>query len=131
MGDGAIIEQGTHNELLRDEKGPYSRLVHAQKLRERQTKGVDGEAAAGGEWEDVEKEALKEEPLGRKNTGRSLGSEIIEQRQQAGDNAEKSKDHGLPYLFMRMGKINRDSWPKYLFGTIFASRMQLFCFRCM
>jgi len=121
MGEGTIIEQGTHNELLRDENGPYAKLVHAQKLRERQTKGVDGEEAAGGEWEDLEKAALKEEPLGRKNTGRSLGSEIIEQRQQADDNAEKSKDHGLPYLFMRMGKINRDSWSKYAFGATFAS----------
>lgn len=34
MGDGALIESGTHDELLRDSDGAYARLVNAQKLRE-------------------------------------------------------------------------------------------------
>ncbi|CCA75810.1 probable Leptomycin B resistance protein pmd1 [Serendipita indica DSM 11827] len=36
MGDGQVLEQGTHAELLRDTEGPYAKLVAAQKLREQQ-----------------------------------------------------------------------------------------------
>src|SRR5580693_6334414 len=80
MGEGTIIEHGTHNELLQKENGAYGRLVRAQRLRESQSKqGPDGDTTPVGESEDMEKAVLKEEPLGRKNTGRSLGSEILEQ----------------------------------------------------
>ena len=33
MGSSRVLKRGTHNELLRDENGPYMRLVQAQKLR--------------------------------------------------------------------------------------------------
>src|ERR1700733_11483748 len=48
MGDGALIESGTHDELLSDPEGAYAKLVNAQKLRESQpTAGVgEGEADA-------------------------------------------------------------------------------------
>ena len=36
MGDGGLIESGTHDELLRDPEGAYAKLVDAQKLRENQ-----------------------------------------------------------------------------------------------
>ena len=36
MGDGQVLEQGTHAELLRDTQGPYAKLVAAQKLKEQQ-----------------------------------------------------------------------------------------------
>src|ERR1700760_3028189 len=36
MGDGMVLERGTHDELLADETGPYAKLVAAQKLRESQ-----------------------------------------------------------------------------------------------
>jgi ATP-binding cassette subfamily B (MDR/TAP) protein 1 len=122
MGDGTVLEKGTHNELLQDEKSAYSRLVRAQKLREQ--KATNGEKddesdTAADEPEDMEKLAQKEVPLGRKTTGRSLGSEILEKRRaEAGEGG--AKEYGLPYLFMRMGKINRDQWVKYTFGTLFA-----------
>jgi ATP-binding cassette subfamily B (MDR/TAP) protein 1 len=45
MGDGALIESGTHDELLRDPDGAYARLVNAQKLRE-------SHPSAGGEEGD-------------------------------------------------------------------------------
>jgi ATP-binding cassette, subfamily B (MDR/TAP), member 1 len=127
MGEGAIVDQGTHNELLRDENGPYARLVQAQKLRERQANpDSDGDTPANGEWDDKEKAAVEEEPLRRKNTGRSLGSEIIEQKRLDGDDAHKNKDYSLAYLFMRMGRINSDNWWKYVLGTTFATSMQFF-----
>jgi ATP-binding cassette, subfamily B (MDR/TAP), member 1 len=125
MGDGLILEQGTHSELLRDEKGPYSRLVAAQKLREkREVELKDSEsdaASSGGEAEDMEKKARNEVPLGRKNSGHSLASEIIEQRKKAQDAEKEEHDYSVPYLFMRMGKLNRAGWTNYGYGIIAAS----------
>ena len=43
MGDGALIESGTHDELLRDLDGAYARLVNAQKLREGQPNADEAE----------------------------------------------------------------------------------------
>jgi ATP-binding cassette subfamily B (MDR/TAP) protein 1 len=40
MGDGMVLEQGTHNELLQ-KNGSYARLVHAQRLREQQQRDID------------------------------------------------------------------------------------------
>ena len=40
MGDGLVLESGTHNELLMNEEGPYARLVNAQKLREAREKAA-------------------------------------------------------------------------------------------
>lgn len=34
MGDGLVLEQGTHSQLLENAEGPYARLVQAQKLKE-------------------------------------------------------------------------------------------------
>ena len=117
MGEGAIIEQGTHLELLSNQSSAYSRLVEAQKLREKQGP-TDNESTAS--FEDMTELAEKEVPLGRRNTGHSLASEILEKKQLAAA-ADQEQDYSLPYLFKRMGKINRDMWAKYLFGTIFAT----------
>ena len=38
MGNGVILESGTHEELVRGENGPYARLVAAQKLRDAREK---------------------------------------------------------------------------------------------
>ncbi|KAJ3756801.1 P-loop containing nucleoside triphosphate hydrolase protein [Lentinula raphanica] len=120
MGDGVVLEQGTHNELLSNENGPYARLVQSQKLREA---AEVTEATENGEpLEDtptsMEKAAQEEIPLGRKNTGRSLASEIIEQKQK--DVKEEKTEYSLPYLFRRMGRINKANWKKYMVGGVCA-----------
>jgi ATP-binding cassette, subfamily B (MDR/TAP), member 1 len=126
MGDGLVLEQGTHSELLKDENGPYSRLVQSQKLRERQTSHDSDSDTAGDGDEDMIK-AEEDVPLGRKNTEHSLASDIIEQKRQEGRTAEhNNKDHSLSYLFMRMGKINSEDWRQYLLGTIFAISKRFF-----
>jgi len=120
MGDGLVLEQGTHDELL-SRGGPYSSLVQSQKLREvREMTQDEDDESNPEEPEDMEKLAREEIPLGRKNTGQSLASEILEQRRKAQEGKEDS-DHSLSYLFMRMGKINRSEWKHYFFGTIAAS----------
>ena len=111
IGEGQLLEQGTHNELL-SANGAYARLVQAQKLRDSDDAGDIKDS------EDVETAARKEVPLGRRNTGHSLASEIMEQKKRA--EKEKGPDHSISYLFLRMGKIIKESWRSYLFGSICA-----------
>ncbi|KAG7440875.1 P-loop containing nucleoside triphosphate hydrolase protein [Guyanagaster necrorhizus] len=124
MGDGLVIEQGTHQQLLAKEGGAYARLVQAQKLRE----SDEAAAVAAGEDtdeeedapKDMEKVAREEVPLGRRNTGQSLASQILEQKKKERE-GDKEPAHSMYYLFKRMGKINKSQWRKYFLGTIFAT----------
>ncbi|KAH8825379.1 multidrug resistance protein 1 [Flagelloscypha sp. PMI_526] len=115
MGEGLLIETGTHNELL-DANGAYATLVKAQKLREAEQRDADDV-----DVDDVEQAIKDEVPLGRKNTGRSLASEIIEKKQAEAEEAKKGSDYGLAYLFKRFGVMNADQKVKYLFGAIAAA----------
>ncbi|KAH9936165.1 P-loop containing nucleoside triphosphate hydrolase protein [Fomitopsis serialis] len=125
MGDGLLLESGTHSQLLQDENGPYSRLVSAQRLRDaREKRGNDSsddvtDVASVGEEEDYEKAAQAEVPLTRSKSGRSLASQILEQRSQ-----EKARQAGREYgpitIFRRFFGINRENWHMYLFGSIAA-----------
>ncbi|KAI0284634.1 P-loop containing nucleoside triphosphate hydrolase protein [Russula aff. rugulosa BPL654] len=128
MGGGVVLERGKHDELLSNEDGAYSRLVAAQRLREaRDEIHVGDEVTIGQEScekavessADIEKAAMEEVPLGRRNTSRSLASEIIEKREAQGS-SKQEKEHSMLYLFKRMGRINRGEWKQYLLGTIFA-----------
>lgn len=122
MGDGLVLEQGTHNELLSDENGAYSRLVTAQKLREkREEEAGETESVtnASDEAEAMAKKAREEIPLGRKNTGHSLASEIIEKK-KAEHQDKDDEDHSLPYIFKRFATINRSGWRNYMIGAVAA-----------
>ncbi len=118
MGEGQLLEQGTHNELL-SANGAYARLVQAQKLRD--TAEESDDVDDNKDSEDIEKAAREEVPLGRKYTGHSLSSEIMEQKKQA--EKEKESDYSMTYLFFRMGNIIKESWRSYLLGSIGAIRM--------
>ncbi|KAG1751165.1 P-loop containing nucleoside triphosphate hydrolase protein [Suillus lakei] len=121
MGDGLVLEQGTHNELLANESGAYSRLVQAQKLREsREGQKVESTAAAGGE-EDMEKAVLEEIPLGRKNTNHSVTSDVVNKRNEEKVKAEINEDdYGLFYLFKRVGALHQEGLYRYAIGAFFA-----------
>jgi ATP-binding cassette subfamily B (MDR/TAP) protein 1 len=130
MGEGLVLESGTHNELLQNENGAYARLVHAQKLRENQAPSeVETESTASGDEpdeKDMEKAAREEIPLGRRETGsRSLASEILEKRKQEQVN-EPKRDYGLWYLFKRIGSLNPAGYKKYMIGSIAAFCMWIF-----
>ncbi|KAI4527252.1 ste6-like protein [Schizophyllum commune Loenen D] len=125
MGDGLVLEQGTHNELL-EKEGAYARLVQAQKIREAveptRVETDDGtinvEDAAP---EDMEKAAAEEVPLGRQQSnvsGRSLASEILEKRNA--EKAGKKQKYSAVQLFKRMAAINSDSYTLYVLGIIAA-----------
>ncbi|KIJ54732.1 hypothetical protein M422DRAFT_200639 [Sphaerobolus stellatus SS14] len=123
MGEGLVIEQGTHNELL-SKNGAYAQLVQAQKLREaREEEEVGGEEGSADAYAKddaaAQKEAADEIPLGRKDTGsRSLASEIIDRKQA--EKVEKKDDLSLYTLFFKLANINRDTWSNYLIGSCFA-----------
>jgi ATP-binding cassette subfamily B (MDR/TAP) protein 1 len=149
MGDGMVLEKGTHNQLLRDEDGPYAKLVQAQKLKERQHLEDDTDASGhntpighhtpadltdpsammklkqkgkmGKEKadRDIEKAALDEKPLGRTDTSRSSASDILKQR--ALDAGGPEKEYSIVYILKRMAHINRDSWLLYVLGFIAAA----------
>jgi ATP-binding cassette subfamily B (MDR/TAP) protein 1 len=128
MGGGRVLERGKHDELVSNEDGAYARLVAAQRLREtRDEIDVAGVVPVGQEScekaiessADIEKAAMEEVPLGRRDTSRSLASVIVEQRKsQRLSNQEKQ--YSLFYVFKRMGWINRAEWKQYLFGCVFA-----------
>ncbi|KAK2465352.1 hypothetical protein APHAL10511_002706 [Amanita phalloides] len=120
MGEGQLLESGTHDKLL-SANGAYALLVQAQKLREDCETSDDVEAVGthNKDVEDFEKAARDEIPLGRKNTGHSLSSEIVEFKKQIAA-TENEPDYSLTYLFRRMGKFNSKAWPCYLLGSICA-----------
>jgi ATP-binding cassette subfamily B (MDR/TAP) protein 1 len=126
MGDGQVLEQGTHTQLLADPEGSYARLVQAQRLREAEHRDDEFEANFEGEETTEKKQATaieiaaeKEEPLGRATTSRSLASEILEQRRR-GQGSVQEKQYGTRDMFMRMGTINKESIPLYIIGCLAA-----------
>ncbi len=125
---GAVLEQGNHRDLMAS-GGAYATLVSAQQLAESQkpasTPGSEAEdaavlaalklkrtASATSSSEFVETPALS-----RKNTGKSIASEVLAQRKaEEGEIADST--HGLAYLFKRCYRINREKKLYYIGGFI-------------
>jgi len=121
MGDGLVLESGSHNDLLQAD-GAYARLVQAQKLREVAKGSDDAVSDDSSDDEKAEKIAREEIPLGRKNTQQSLASEILEQKRKAAESSESKDAYSIIYLFKRMAPLIRDQWSNYIFGAICACR---------
>ncbi|KAG8754579.1 GTPase-activating protein [Serendipita sp. 396] len=131
MGDGMVLEQGTHAQLLQDPNGPYAKLVAAQRLRENQsgetdeesadrTPGTGGQTPVHGDQETgVETQEILEKQLKRSQTSKSLGSEVLRQDEQAGK--AKEQEYSMFYIMKRMALINRVSWKLYVLGFIAAA----------
>ena len=121
MGDGLVLESGTHDDLL-EADGAYSRLVQAQKLREGAEGSDDAVSDDLSDDGETEKVAREEIPLDRKSIQQSLASEILERKRKAAESSKSGDDFSLIYLFKRMAPLIRDQWPNYFFGTIAACR---------
>jgi len=129
MGEGLVLESGSHHELL-SANGAYAAFVQAQELREAKETARD-QGGNSKSAEDLEKVIHEDVPLGRKNTGKSLASELIEQKRIIAEASEVKVNYSLFYLCKRMGMIMKDHWSKYLVGSIAACGMfllrYLFC----
>ncbi|KAG8925777.1 GTPase-activating protein [Tulasnella sp. 417] len=127
IGNGVVVEHGTHNELLSNPDGQYAQLVSAQKLKG-QDPGLNesdsddkltGGTATKQEIEDVIAEEVPELSKGG-GTRRSLPSDArkpgLEEPEQG---PEQSRS--LFYLLKRMAVLDRDDWGLYIFGVIAAT----------
>ena len=125
MGSGMVLESGTHDELLRNEKGTYAHLVHTQQLRDNCPQKLDDTSTDlvtddGESKEDIKTAARCDSPLGRRETGtRSLANEIWKQRQEQ-DGGTAKNGHSIPYLFKRIGGLDPKSYKRYAIGSFFA-----------
>jgi ATP-binding cassette, subfamily B (MDR/TAP), member 1 len=121
MGDGLVIEKGTHDELL-SKDSVYARLVQSQNIREaHETDATTSKkVGAASVAVDMNTAAADEVPLGRRHTSQSFVSQIMEERQKQAELNEED-NYSLYYLFKRMGAINKKQWKRYLIGFIAAS----------
>ncbi|KAG8944771.1 GTPase-activating protein [Tulasnella sp. 408] len=121
VGNGGILEQGTHNQLLANTDGPYAQLVSAQKLKGRDPESRDSEEAGEDGLMSAKevKETLAEEvpeALKRTGTGRSLASEALERKRL--EQGEEKGPYGMVYLIKRMALLDRDDWSVYIRAAI-------------
>ena len=110
MGDGAVLESGTHDELILAD-GSYAKLVEAQKLRDGPNFGVQFE-------ETLEPEMSPKEvvPLQWKNTQTSFSSQVALNNKTTQSESERS----MLYLIKRMVYFVRPPWQQYSIGAVFA-----------
>ncbi|KAF7325220.1 hypothetical protein MKEN_00566300 [Mycena kentingensis (nom. inval.)] len=105
MAEGRVLEEGTHDELLAQDGSAYAQLVEAQRLRD--TKVVLAPTLESDEdFVDVEKEALADSSSELKVDGSAVKT--------------PPPQVGLFALWVRLMKMNRASWTKYLLGSMFA-----------
>ncbi|TRM57258.1 P-loop containing nucleoside triphosphate hydrolase protein [Schizophyllum amplum] len=123
MGEGLVLEQGTHTELLQNADGPYARLVEAQNLRQAEEREVNDEE--DDDVEVTESSAFEKRlsrrysySLRRNSMTRSLASEILEDRARI--EHDDVEEHSAFSLFKRMAHINRDETMFYVFGVFAA-----------
>ncbi|KAI9457410.1 ste6-like protein [Boletus coccyginus] len=120
MGEGLVLEKGTHAELLANDSSAYSCFVNAQNLREsEEVEDSKGTAAisVGADMEKVEVQG----PLVYARTTWSISSALAlkgnDERKLKGVDADK---YNMLYLFMRIGLLNRGELWRYAVGSLFA-----------
>lgn len=114
IGDGLVLEHGTHSQLLGNSGGPYSRLVTAQNLRNlsEATKKSENASAVGGAAEDMQPPAEE-----CRNTTHILAKNG-EHREEY--DHETGPEYNLLYMVKRIGGLNLAGWLNYGCGIIAA-----------
>ncbi|KAG8977743.1 GTPase-activating protein, partial [Tulasnella sp. 427] len=127
IGNGGILEHGTHSQLLSSPDGPYAQLVSAQKLKgeDRGLDVSDGEdKVAGGlaTKQEIEEVLADEIPelVDERGTQKALSSSIRKRvATKAGDD-DVQVTHGLFYLLKRIALLDREDWGLYFGGLLAA-----------
>ncbi|KAI6043447.1 P-loop containing nucleoside triphosphate hydrolase protein [Pisolithus marmoratus] len=116
MGDGVVLEQGTHDELIA-RNSSYARLVQAQKLRETKEEQTDTDVAVLGNAADKETVIA----LDRRDTHHSATSALIRRKNEERGKAEVDENsYGFLYLFRRIGSLNPHGHRLYTIGALTA-----------
>ncbi|KAF5536332.1 ATP-binding protein cassette subfamily B (MDR TAP) member 1 [Fusarium napiforme] len=129
MSDGRIVEQGTHNELL-ENKGPYSKLVSAQKIAAAETMTPEEQAAIDEEEVSLMRKMTSEKQaaniadpnddiaarLDRTSTTKSASSLALQGRK-----AEAEQKYGLWTLIKLIASFNKKELGFMLVGLVFSA----------
>ncbi|EWG43986.1 ATP-binding cassette, subfamily B (MDR/TAP), member 1 [Fusarium verticillioides 7600] len=129
MSDGRIVEQGTHNELL-ENKGPYSKLVSAQKIAAAETMTPEEQAAIDEEEVSLMRKMTSEKQaaniadpndniaarLDRTSTTKSASSLALQ-----GHKAEAEQKYGLWTLIKLIASFNKKELGFMLVGLVFSA----------
>ncbi|EXK41726.1 ATP-binding cassette, subfamily B (MDR/TAP), member 1 [Fusarium oxysporum f. sp. melonis 26406] len=129
MSNGRIVEQGTHNELL-ENKGPYSKLVSAQKIAAAETMTPEEQAAIDEKEVSLMRKMTSEKQaaiiadpnddiaarLDRTSTTKSASSLALQGRK-----AEAEQKYGLWILIKLIASFNKREWGFMITGLIFSA----------
>ena len=102
---GKLIEEGTHESLLKNEAGIYSGLVNAQRLA---LGGEDGEDEGPESEEDIDAILTREKSAAKSDTEDTRNASIWKAR-------------GLIGSFGRLLYEQKSRWPTYAITLIFAA----------
>lgn len=117
IGDGLVLEHGTHSQLLGNPDGPYSRLVTAQNLRNQSevtTKKSENASAVSGEAEDMQTVAGD---IVCRNTTHTLAKDGEHRKEY---DHQTTPEYNLLYMVKRIGGLNLAGWLNYGCGIIAA-----------
>lgn len=128
MGNGIILEQGTHSQLLQRPEGAYYGLVNAQQIRANQrdnnTYDFEEHQSSNVSEEDAQKDSktIREEAQAEMPQGlmRLLSAKsVLSTGSESDQKQTKEKRRSLFYLLYRLALINRDKiWTLYVPGII-------------
>lgn len=128
IGNGGVLEHGTHNQLLSNPDGPYAQLVIAQKLKA-EDPGLDEsdkeDKVAGGmaTKQEIEEILADEVPalLEGGGTKRSLPPGTRKLGLEKSEQGQEQPVHSLFYLLKRMALLDGKDWNLYVVGVIAAT----------
>lgn len=139
IGDGKVVESGTHDGLLQNPNGAYARLVNAQALREQHehdqfaadvaalTSGTVIEKPGNSKDESAHVPTMPRAEatntwieLTRRGTigSKSISSEVLKAAKLT--RADKPREYSSAHLIKRIAIINKESMWIYVLGTIAA-----------
>ena len=117
MGGGAVLEHGTHQELLANE-GPYARLVQAQELREGTAAQNDSDNDMAAVSHDVEKVDVERTFSPRQDGPNSMPPGLaLEKSAGKKRNESDEGDYTFFYLFRRIASLARPWYTIYALGA--------------